>query len=258
MNTNQEGEDRVPILAYHSIDSTGSVISISQDKFRSHMQSLADNSFKAISLKEIVKCMCENIRFPKRSVAITFDDGFKNTYELAFPILREFGFKATVFLVPEYCGKNNQWKRQPAGIPSLDLLNWNEILEMAKDGIDFGVHTMNHPDLTGLLLDQAIKEIDDSKRMIEERLAKDTFFFAYPYGRYSDEIKGIIKNKFYGACSTKLDFVSFKSDIYLLPRIDMYYFSKNDLFKWFGTPSFWPYIKLRALLRLFKRIFIAG
>jgi peptidoglycan/xylan/chitin deacetylase (PgdA/CDA1 family) len=220
---------KLPILTYHSIDDSGSIISTSPDKFKSQMQHLRDKHFDVISLKDIITNIRKKLPLPPRSVAITFDDGFYNFYEIAYPILKNHGFTVTVFLVTGYCGSNNQWDGQPDGIPTLDLLDWDKIKEMANNGIDFGAHTVNHVDLSKLSIEEVREEIVNSKLMIQKQLEKKVLSFAYPYGKLSNEVKTIIKNEFYGACSVKLDFASLKSDIYALPRIDMYYFSNNNL-----------------------------
>ncbi len=89
---------KVPILTYHSIDDSGSIISTSPDKFRSQMRHLRDKHFNVISLKEVVTNIRKKSPLPRRSIAITFDDGFKNVYNIAYPILKNYGFTATVFL----------------------------------------------------------------------------------------------------------------------------------------------------------------
>jgi peptidoglycan/xylan/chitin deacetylase (PgdA/CDA1 family) len=251
---------KVPILTYHSIDDSDSVISISPEKFRSQMYHLREKNFNVISLKDITACLVEKVPFPSRSVVITFDDGFKNFYDIAYPVLKNLGFTATVFLVPGYCDKNNKWHNQPKGIPVLDLLDWEQVREMADNGIDFGAHTMNHVDLLNLTLEQAREEIVNSKRFIEKYLDKSVQFFAYPYGQLNNEIKAIVHDIFSGACSVELDLVDGNSDINALPRIEMYYFSNNNLFTWLGTSKFPFYIKIRNSMRLFRKqiSFITG
>jgi peptidoglycan/xylan/chitin deacetylase (PgdA/CDA1 family) len=248
----QEGEFRIPILTYHSIDNSGSIISTSPEKFKSQMQYLSDSSFNVISLEEIIHCIHENRPFPPRSIAITFDDGFKNNYEIAYPILKELGFKATIFLVTGYCGKNNQWQGQPAEIPVLEIMGWDEVVEMSNNGIDFGAHTVNHANLLELSLEQAEDEIVDSKKVLKERLEKNILFFAYPYGGKTNKFSNIIKDEFQCTVSTELGFATLRSDIYSLPRIDMYYFSRNNYFTCLGTSNFFHYIKYRKFLRTLR------
>ncbi len=252
MHIKKRSESGIPILTYHSIDNSDSIISTSPAKFRDQMQYLAESSFNVISLKDVTMCIRENRPFPSKAVAITFDDGLKNVHDVAYPVLKEFGFKATVFLVPGYCGRNNQFNGQSEGIPILDLLGWDEIMEMANNGVDLGAHTMSHPNLSELPIDQAYEEIVSSKSMIKKQLSKDVLFFAYPYGKLTKEVRRIVQDHFYGAFTTELGFSTLSSDIYSLARIDMYYFSKNNFFKWLETPVFPSYVKFRNTLRSFR------
>jgi len=243
---------KIPILAYHSIDDSGSVISIAPERFRRQMQFLAESSFNVISLKDVVKHIIEKRMFPEKSLAITFDDGFRNVYDEAYPVLKEYGFRATVFLVAGFCGRDNNWNGQPEGIPVMDLLDWDQIKEMAVGGVDFGAHTMNHPDLSELTPDQAYQEIAESKSEIQKHLGNNVCFFAYPYGSVTRETAKVVEELFEGACSTELGFVTPNTSIYSLPRIEMYYFSRNNFFSWMGKPFFHNYLYIRNAFRFVK------
>lgn len=243
---------RIPVLTYHSIDNSGSVISVSPSRFRNQMKSLKDVGLKSISLKEIIERVSAGKELPEKSVVITFDDGYKNFYSEGFPILKELGFTATIFLVTGNCGKANEWDGQSKNIPILSLLSWDEIIEMANKNIDFGAHTVSHPNLSDLSIENAAKEIYEAKAMIKERLGQEHMFLAYPYGIYDDNIKNIVKKEFCGACSAEMGFATLKSDIYSLPRIEMYYFSQNNFFKWIETSFFPFYVKVRSIPRFFK------
>ena len=216
------------------------------------MQYLNDASFRILSLGNIVECIREQRTFPEKALAITFDDGFRNFYQVAFPVLKKLRFTATVFLVTGHCGKSNDWERDHKEIPRLDLLSWEEIIEMSNEGSEFGSHGMTHRSFLKLNKEQVRKEIMDSKSTLQERLGKSNFLFAYPYGRQTKETREMIAKEFEGACSTELGFVSLDSDLFSLPRIDMYYFSKNDFFSALETPAFPFYIRIRNLLRSLK------
>ncbi|GAX60448.1 polysaccharide deacetylase [Candidatus Scalindua japonica] len=254
MHANSEGKYRIPILTYHSIDTSGSIISTSPEKFLQQMQFLSHYSYNVISLSKIISFINEKQPFPKKTVAITFDDGFNNIFEIAYPILRKLGYTATIFLVTGYCGKKNNWSGQLRGVPEFDLLEWDKVIEMANNGIEFGSHTMSHPDLTELTLAQAREEIVGAKRSQKERLGKEPLFFAYPYGRESNKIREIVRDEFKCALSTVLEFVNTDSNIYSLPRIDMCYFSRNNFFTWLGTSKFSGYINIRKFLRSLRSI----
>lgn len=242
----------VPILTYHSIDDSGSVISTPPHEFRDQMQILQDRRFNIISLNNLVNFMRNKQPLPSKTAVITFDDGFKNFYLKAYPILQEFGFSATVFLVPGYIGKTSRWNATLRGMPVLDLLEWRQIKEMVNKGIDFGAHSMSHEVLTKLPIEEVHREINQSKLAIQNHLERDNMFFAYPYGSTNMEIKAVVQAGFQGACGTCMDFVRTDSDIYELPRIDMFYFSNNSFFRYIGTFVFSCYCNVRRALRSIK------
>jgi peptidoglycan/xylan/chitin deacetylase (PgdA/CDA1 family) len=251
MTTN---EISIPILTYHSLDSSRSVISTAPEKFRRQMKNLSDASFNVIKLRDLVKRIQENRELPAKSVVITFDDGFQSVYDLALPVLRDYGYSATVFLVTSFCGKNNRWNGQPDSIPSFDLLTWDQVSRMREQQMEFGVHTATHPDLTKLAGSRISEEIVDARRIVQEQTGEHEIAFAYPYGKKSSEASDLVGSNFYAACSTQMDFATSDSDVHFLPRIDMYYFSNNDLFSKIGTPSFDRFVGLRKSLRRFKKM----
>jgi peptidoglycan/xylan/chitin deacetylase (PgdA/CDA1 family) len=243
---------KVPVLTYHSIDESGSVISTSATKFRSQMQHLSDHSFQVLPVKLLAAHVREKRELPEKAVAITFDDGYENFYDSAYPVLREFGYTATVFVVSGYCGLNNRWKGQWDGVPDMHLMNWEQIEELSENGIDFGSHSAHHPDLSRLPAEAVQMEIIESKKMIEERTGKEVPVFCYPYGKYTVKTKSLVSNHYHAACSTEMDVVSAESDLYSLPRVDMYYFSRNNLFRKLGTSFLLGYIRYRKFLRAIR------
>ena len=242
----------LPILTYHSIDHSGSVLSVTPEKFLSHMTFLANSGYQIVSLHEVASCLQYQKPFPAKTAALTFDDGFKNFHQEAFPVLKKFGFPATVFLVVGWCGKENSWPGQLKTIPSFDLLDWKDIKEMAGQGVEFGSHTMNHPNLSQISSVEAEHEIAQSQKTIQAAIGQDVQFFAYPYGVHTPEVKTMVKKRFAGACSVQMDFVTSESDRYALPRIDMFYFSQNSFFEYLNTPAFPLYVKCRKWLRGLK------
>jgi peptidoglycan/xylan/chitin deacetylase (PgdA/CDA1 family) len=219
------------------------------------MQTLQERGFKVTPLKSLAESIRQTQSLPSKTVVLTFDDGFKNFYRSAYPVLQELGFSATVFLVPGYVGKSSEWNRQLDGLPVLELVDWGEIREMSDDGIDFGAHTMTHPDFSKLSIDEIREEIITSKSNIRSHLGRKVRFFSYPYGILSRNIEDIVQKEFLAACSTDMGFASRKSDVHVLPRIDMYYFSDNDFFRFIGTSLFTFYVSFRSLLRSFRLLF---
>lgn len=175
--------------------------------FRQHMQFLADHGYRTISLSALVQSLSQasglkpqvsslstlNSQPSTKLVALTFDDGFQNFYTEAFPVLQEFGFTATVFLATAFIGDTRRVFRPRGGLrsqpstlnpqpsTSLDCLTWSEVRELARSGIHFGSHTVNHPKLLDLPWTEVRSEILNSKSEIEQRLEKPVTAFCYPY-----------------------------------------------------------------------------
>src|SRR3977135_725578 len=108
--------NRASILTYHSIDDYGSVISTSPETFRRQMQFLKESACNVVALSEIVDDLRQDRPLAPRTVALVFDDGYKNIYATAFPILQEHSFTGTVFLITGSCGRHNDWPGNSPGI----------------------------------------------------------------------------------------------------------------------------------------------
>lgn len=215
----------IPILTYHSIDSTSSVISIRQDVFKEQMKYLSDNGYTTISLRQYIDRLRRGKIKNKKEVVLTFDDGFRNNYTFAFPILKKMGFTATFFLTSGFIGRTCQWHRDQS-IKEMPLLSWDEIKEMSAADMEFGAHTMNHVDLTKASDIELEQEIDGSRKMIEDFLGKSVDLFCYPYGRYSGKIETKVKNYgFLGSCSIRYGIRNHIQDQYCLRRIGTARFS---------------------------------
>ncbi|MBA3256276.1 MAG: polysaccharide deacetylase family protein, partial [Pyrinomonadaceae bacterium] len=180
------------------------------------------------------------------------DDGYRNVYTEAFPILEKYGFGATVFLISDYCGKDNDWPGNSPAFERRPLLSWSEIEEMRGHGFEFGAHTATHPDLTRVSIQQAEREITGSKAEIEDRLGVEARCFAYPYGKYNSEVQEIVRTQFLGACSTILGKVRSDCDPHALSRIDTYYLSHPALFSALEADALEWYLGARQILRDLK------
>lgn len=237
---------RSAILTYHSLDETGSVISIQPDLFQRQMDFLGESKIPVVTLDEA-------LRTP-RSVAITFDDGFRNFFEKALPALERHGFPATVFVVSDYCGGRNNFPSQPrSGIPDLPLMSWEELSSL-PDFIAVGAHTATHPDLTTLSVADCERELRDCRERLEQRLARRVNWFAYPYGASTSAVRSMAGRYFDLAVGTSLRFLTTGADAMDLPRIDTYYLrSKLGIERLFSGRG-GAYIGLRHLMRKARRL----
>jgi peptidoglycan/xylan/chitin deacetylase (PgdA/CDA1 family) len=185
------------------------------------------------------------------SVALTFDDGFRNFFEHALPILQEFGYPATVFLVSGYIGGRNDWPTQPSQpyVPTIDLMSWSDVEQIVRLGIGLGAHTITHPYLSRLGAEGIEREMADGKARLEDRAGRKIDAFAYPYGDIDGRVRAAAERHFTVACGTRLAFVNGRSDPLDLPRIDMFYLRQRFWFERLSTSTGHAYLALRASLR---------
>jgi peptidoglycan/xylan/chitin deacetylase (PgdA/CDA1 family) len=175
-------QSSIPILMYHSISADGENgvhpyyrTCTSPQQFALQMKYLYESGYRTASLPEIVTHLQGETAGKAKNVVITFDDGYRDFYREAFPVLSGFGFSATVFLPTSFIGNGApQFKGR-------DCLTWSEVREMQKQGILFGSHTVSHPQLRTLSVPAIKEEIVSSKKTIEEELGCAVNSFAYPY-----------------------------------------------------------------------------
>ncbi len=201
------------------------------------MESLANGPAKIVPLQDAAK--------RPGSIALTFDDGFRNFRTEAAPLLERYRFPATVFVVTGYCGKTNGWPAQGARIPELPLMDWDELREISERGFEIGAHTVRHPNLQALSADSARQEMQDSKSEIEDRLGRSVTQFAYPYGK----IPNSVRPPFDLACGTRMAYLAADVDPLDLPRIDSYYLRSGPSVRSLFSRSTATYLGARAIVR---------
>ncbi|MEX6493496.1 polysaccharide deacetylase family protein [Fusobacterium animalis] len=223
----------IPVIMYHRVinnpENEGVYGTyIYEDMFKKHLQYLKDKNYTVITFKDLDKIGWRN-RFEKdkKYIFITFDDGYKDNYELAFPILKEFGFKATIFLMGS--STYNEWDVKAGGEKEFPLMSVEMIKEMQDYGIEFGAHTFNHPKLNTLSNEEIEYQIVDVKKPLEEKIGKEIITFAYPYGILNDYAKEMAKKAGYiFALATDSGSVCLSDDLYQIRRIAI--FPNTNLF----------------------------
>lgn len=217
------------------------------------MARLHESGYRILGLMEAVDCLKERQPFPPRSFVLTFDDGYRSVYDEAFPVLQRYGLSATVFLA---VGEGTT-ARSTARLPSLGgrpMLAWREIREMHQWGVEFGAHTLTHPNLTRLPADRVEAEMRDSQAIIQDALGIPVECFAYPYGRHDRQSREIARRFFACACSDTLGLIDHKSDIYALERVDAYYLRTERLFGVMCSRWFPWYVRARRIPRRARRL----
>lgn len=250
---------QIAILIYHRVSprrDNRPLEPLSPQSFERQMKYFSQN-FEILPLEKLAKLIVKGGPLPEKAVVMTFDDGYKDNYHYAYPVLKKYNIPATIFLTTGHIGTGNLfwWDKvsyiiQHTGLDELDLgefgsfslrseteksraksvlieglkklpgkekdlfisdllvtygeeipddlgeeliLSWDEIKEMSYDGIAFGAHTINHPILTNLPLDQAKREIIQSKKDIEKNIGHRVNAFSYPNGCFNADIAELAK-----------------------------------------------------------------
>lgn len=171
----------LPILMYHGISDEperGSAyfkVNTSPTMFDRQMAFLKERGYQTIALSEAVRLLNRRQSPGRKHVVISFDDGYRNFYTHAFPILQKYGFSATMFLPTSYIGTSR------TSFKGIECMTWDEVRELRKAGIEFGSHTVTHPKLFELDWKDVERELRDSKVEMETQLATRVTTFAYPF-----------------------------------------------------------------------------
>lgn len=217
-------QKEIPVLMYHrlvkDISEAGKHgIYVTVEQFKAHMKYLLLKGYTTITFDDLGKI--NRFDKTKKYVMLTFDDGYEDNYSLLFPILKEFGLKAVIYMVTH--SETNKWDTKNSDEPELKLLTGKQIKEMSDFGIEFGAHTKTHPDLTAIPLSEAETEITESKNTLQAITGKEVISFAYPYGRLNDDIKLLVKNAgFKYGISTDSGPLALHEDFYRIRRIGIF------------------------------------
>lgn len=230
------------ILTYHSIDDSGSPISVASAVWGAHVHWLAGGRVRVLGLAELLEADDGD-----DAVALTFDDGFANFAAVAAPRLIDTGLPSTVFVVAEHAGGHNDWGNVATpGIPTLPLMGWDTLGNLVEQGVTVGAHTRRHRALSAL----GGAALEDEVAGCLERLAAELGIrprsFAYPYGATSVAATRAVRDVYALACTTELRGLRPDDDRALLPRLDMYYYREAGQLEAWGTPAFRRRLWLRA------------
>ncbi|MBE6066274.1 MAG: polysaccharide deacetylase family protein [Clostridium lundense] len=208
---NNEG---IPVLMYHSISNKkGNEIQLSKDLFEAQMKFLKDKNYTTLSLDELYDFIASNKPIPQKSVVLTFDDGYVDNYLNAYPILKKYNFRATIFVITDNVDKYSH------------TINSSQIKEMSLNGIDIMSHTEKHEDLSTLNYDNQLYTMKTSQKFLEKVLDKKVNYIAYPYGRWNkDTLKAAKDSGHTMAFSTSGTWTDKSDGIYKLDRV---YISSN-------------------------------
>lgn len=212
----------IPILTYHNIGTppagtTHRGLYLHPDKFRRHLDILANAGYRGVSMDEGLPHLRGERR--GRIAIITFDDGYVDNLELAAPALRQHGFSATCYLVADRIGGFNAWDSDVLGVRK-PLMDGAAIREWLALGMGVGSHTRTHPRLSLLDPGRQAQEIGSSKSALEDRIGVAIRHFCYPYGDYDDRCVAAVREAGYAtAVTTDRGRVRGGDDLLALPRV---------------------------------------
>jgi peptidoglycan/xylan/chitin deacetylase (PgdA/CDA1 family) len=171
---------------------------------------LKDHNYVVISLDFLVEALKQNILLPPKSIVLTFDDGWRNQYAYAFPLLQKYNATATFFIFTN-------------AIDHDLFLTWDQIRVMDNSGMSIGGHTRSHPYLPDITDPAVLRdEIIGSKKIIEDQIGQKIDLFAYPYGHYREDIIAIVKEAGYkSARSTYKGINHTSADLYTLKGVEV-------------------------------------
>ncbi|MCL4370358.1 MAG: polysaccharide deacetylase family protein [Chloroflexi bacterium] len=188
-------------------DFAGYILSVTPDDFAAQVEFLTARGYHTVSFAQLVAYFDDQQPLPSQPIILTFDDGYRDFYTEAYPILKKYGQTATVFLITGFL----DWP---------GYLTTEQIEEMAADGIDFGGHTTHHIDVRAIDEAQAAEEIVANKRDIEAILGREIVAFSYPGGGFSDWAAGLVQAAGYqAAVTTRYGLWHTQADLLSLSRL---------------------------------------
>ncbi len=224
----------IPVLMYHRVLETPSAetshgIWVSAKQFSSHLKSLKRRGFKTITFRDYDQFLRGKGTLPRKPIILTFDDGYEDNYRIAFPLLQRFGFSAVVYAVTDLDRRTNFWDKDE--LPA-KLMSPPQLSELHRSGIEIGSHTVTHPRLPMVPLENALCEMRNSKDALEQLLGSDVLSFAYPYGALTQDVKECVDEAGYrfavAADSGPFDFYQ-----------DFLEIRRTQVFPWTDLVGFW-------------------
>jgi len=193
------GNRQIPVLVYHRVGYTKDNFTVTPERFATDLQTLQQYGYCTISLEQMQSFLDDRtIEMPDKPILITFDDGYRDNFDNAYPVLKQHGMIASFFIITD-----KLWTE--------DRLNPERIVEMAEGGMSFGSHTVSHRRLGDLTWAEIHDELVISKDVLESVLGRAVSAIAYPQGSYNDNVITIAQNLGYTIGFTVREGVCFKN-----------------------------------------------
>jgi len=242
---------KLPVLMYHGIvdkfqgnsEVGQSPFFITTSQFQSQMRYLHENGYRTLAISQLEELLNNKNAYDNelldKYIIITFDDGYQNNFIHAVPILKQFAFTATFFIIVSRIGTNN-------------YLNWEQLKQMVNEGMEIQSHTLNHTPLETLSFPDIEKELRLSKEILENQLNNAVTIVSYPHGSYNRKIIELVKKAGYtGSCTSEIKFLNSKSNLFKIGRFDIRRDYDLEIFEKIvqKDPSFIRKMKLNKMMK---------
>ena len=214
----------IPVLMYHSIADEGPAElgqwRMSPKKLAEQMDYLKENGFYSVNSADILAVLRGEKQLPGKPVMLSFDDGYSNFFDCAWPIIKKRGFTAEVFLVTDYVGGHAEWDSR-FGSPA-KLMDWKTIRELQGQGVTFGSHLASHRRADELTVDEMIEESTRSRSTLEAQLQTRINSVAMPFGVWDQRLLKVFAETGYEIGLTTVDgWVTMGMNPLSLPRVEV-------------------------------------
>jgi len=187
----------VPILMYHSVrpidfkttNAFVSSLTLPPTEFERELIYLKSRGFTSITLQDLAQHLKGELPLPSKPVILTFDDGFQNDYQYAFPLLKTYGFTGTFFIITGLIGHP-------------EYMTWGQVVDLERSGMEIGSHTITHPDLTRMTPVVRDSQLTESKQTLEEKLGVPITALSYPGGAFNDDVVAAARRAGYDVAVT--------------------------------------------------------
>ena len=240
----------LPILNYHAIDTSGQVIATDPAWFVETIEQLVAAGFVGVDLPAWIARGRPEIA---NGFAVTFDDGLRSLLK-GVDVLERHQIPATIFLITNYVGRDNNWPSQPKHVQREAMLDWSDVADLSNRGFSFGAHSATHSQLAQLPDHQLSDEIRECRSVIESRTHRPCNLFAYPYGGVSSMVRDRVESAYDAGFGTRLDLADVASPLFGLPRIDAYYLRSPRVLDRLIAGRLRPWLRYRRGLRTVKRL----
>ncbi len=217
--------EKIKVLMYHRVVEGHTPLPderefcIEAKIFRNHLRILEKMGFTTITFEDYHLYQEGKLNLPKKPIILTFDDGYRDTYEIAYPLLKEFGMRAVVFVLGDPNVRMNDWDSGYEITPA-PLMTPAQIFELHAAGFEIGSHSLTHPRLTQIPREQAWEEVMRSRMLLEILINAPVRTFSYPYGLVDDTARRLVREAGYlFGCGVYSGPASFGADLFDIRRI---------------------------------------